>query len=175
MAISIGDFTVDSRPQAKDDWSAVVWPRAVADKSDGRCDPKDVKFVRICDAKNAELGVLRRVDLTGYNSPDNVYLAESAKLKTRPPDGSHVHLSVANESEFKAHKRSMFRKDRRLLVVSLLLMLVGGLIQLSWDVGKYFVLFTPSGPLAFGSLVIKYLFLIVGVGGIATYRAYPRA
>jgi len=145
------------------------------DKLAGRYESSAVKYVRIYDADNADLGVLQREDLIHDSSADHVYLAESAKLKTPPPVGAQVHVAVADESEFKAHKRSMLRKDRRLLWCSLLLTLLGGLIQASWDVGKYVVLFTPSGVLAVASLVIKYLFLIVGVTGIAMYRAYPRA
>jgi hypothetical protein len=133
-----------------------------------------VQYMRISDMTGSDLGVLRRKDLH-VNSPEHVYLPGNARLRRLPDVGAKVRVDTATKAEFQAHQRSMLRADRSWLVASLILTILGGAIQLSWDIGKHTALFTPTDGWAAVSEIAKYLFLIVGVTGIATYRTFPKA
>jgi hypothetical protein len=170
----LGTFRVANSAEVIEPSVVLMWDTAVAKRlpSDG-VTYDQVHFVRLCDDAGQELGVLRRRNTT-RNADDTVYLSADAALRHPVLPGATVHAAVADLSAFRRHRRHMLRSERALLVGSTVLVVLGGLIQLAWDIGDRKVLIPVGAGWAWTADIVKYLLVVVGVAGINLYQAYPR-
>jgi hypothetical protein len=127
-------------------------------------------YIRL-SAKDASLGVLRVLD-SGRSSRGNVFLDPRAWLSHVPEPGKTLKLENASKDEYVAWRQEHTKLRRWLFWASLGLTVLAGIIELCWNVGKYWDWWYPNDFLAGLSQVAKWAFLGIGVTGLTAYRDY---
>jgi hypothetical protein len=129
-------------------------------------------YVRLkLKADNKYLGVLRVLD-SGARSEDDVFLDPKAWLSEVPPADSEVELEAVDIGKYTEWRKEHTTAPRMRFWAALFFTVAAGLIQLSWDIGKYWVLWHPGNFWAGLSQLCKWILLTVGVAGIAWYKEY---
>jgi hypothetical protein len=118
-----------------------------------------------------DLGVLRVLD-SGWRSQANVYIDPRAWIKRVPAANETVELDVSDALAYKTWRKWHTRGRRRLFWLSLALTVAASCIEASWSIGKYWDWLHPNDALAGLSQLAKWVFLALGVGGIAAYKDY---
>ena len=118
-----------------------------------------------------DLGVLRVLD-SGVRSLDEAFVDPKAWLSRVPEAGAEIQLEAADKEQYTRWRKSHTRWRRRGFWASLCCTIVAGIIQLSWDVGKYWTWWHPNSILAGLSQIFKWMLVGLGVTGIAALREY---
>ena len=129
-----------------------------------------VAYVRL-KAVDKDLGVLRVLD-SGVRSLDEVFVDPRAWLSRVPEADTEIQLEAANKEQYAAWRKSHTKLRRDAFWASLCFTLVAGIIQLSWDVGKYWTWWHPNNFWAGLSQIFKWMLIGLGVTGIAAFREY---
>lgn len=129
-----------------------------------------VAYVRLT-AGDKSLGVLRVLD-SGIRSLDEVFVDPKAWLSRVPAAGDRIELEVVAKEDYATWRKKHTAKRRWFFWFSLCFTLVAGVIQLSWDVGKYWGWWHTTNVAAGWSQIVKWMLVGLGVTGIAAFREY---
>jgi hypothetical protein len=127
-------------------------------------------YIRLL-ADGASLGVLQVLD-SKVRSQEDVYLDPRAWLSPVPNPGTTLELEAVGKDEYAEWRKEHTIPRRRLFWASLGLTILAGIIELFWNVGKYWDWLHPNDFWAGLSQVAKWAFIAIGVGGITAYKDY---
>ena len=148
-------------------WTMEIWETALTRNNI----PLDTRYVKIASNGNASLGVFQ---VHRFTTPNNFIVKVSTESKIPSEfENAPVKLIIADEGEFKKHQNKRLKPARIRAFVGLALLVVGGAIQVSWDIGKVAPVFHSSADLAIAALVVKYIAVVAGAA-LAFFNDYPR-
>lgn len=150
-------------PEIADKWTVEIWERALAEWN-----LQGKKYLRII-AKDSEvpLGVLRVRPIPGPPGY-HVTVSSEAELRNMPTAETPLRLQEAEEKEFTEYQAKRLKPARDLALAGLVCLLIAGLIQAFWDIGKV-APWIPYDPwAAVASMVIKAAAFVAGA--VITYR-----